>query len=143
MFQELVTLVNRSPVERSIRFDGQEMRIPPHGEVQVPRIVVSYAKNQNPIMGSQDPNNPHLSGARYLVGVKGKDDCEPLTKEEWEDHLNRPLRVDEEALFEEYHGGDPTAKGYKSKGRRSRPAARSRYEAGSSPGGESSFAHDK
>lgn len=145
VFQTLVPLRSRAPVELNIRFDGQDMKIPPLEAVMVPQVVVYFAKNQNPVMGKSDPSNPHISGGEYLVGVEGKDNCEPLTKEEWEDHLSRPLRVDEEALFEEFHGGDPTAKKYISKGgkRGRKPAARNRYEAGSSPGGDSAFGHDK
>ena len=94
VFHELVTLVNRAPVDLSIRFDGQETTIRP-GENQVPKIVIPYAKNQNPIMGSADADNPGLRGARYLVGVKGtKDPVEPLTTKEWNDHLGKPSRMD-------------------------------------------------
>jgi len=94
VFHELVTLVNRAPVPLTIRFDGQESTIQP-GDNQVPKIVIPYAKNQNPIMGSADAANPTLSGARYLVGVKGtKDNCTPLTKVEWETHTGRPSRMD-------------------------------------------------
>lgn len=137
IFFEQVCLVNRAPVNLSIMFDGQEKTLIP-GDNLVPEVVVSFAKNQNPVMGSQDPNNPHISGARYLVGVKMADgepfhgdEIEPLTEEEWAAHLNRPCRSDEQAAFEEKYGGDPKAKlVVHGKGRKS--TANSRYEAGGS-----------
>ena|ERR1700674_3202673 len=97
IFYEMKVIVNRAPIELTGRFDGQDIRIPP-GESAIPAIAVNYAKNQNPIMGKADPNNPSLSGGQYLIAVKGVDDCTPLTKEEWEAHLGRPCRLDWEAL---------------------------------------------
>ena len=107
IFPELVQLVNRTPIDLSVQFDGQSTVLKP-GVNTVPKVVVPYAKNQNPIMGSQDPNNPNVSGCRYLVGVVGtKDLCTPLTKDEWETHMARPLRMDEKALFGELLENDP------------------------------------
>lgn len=100
VFHDLVTLVNRAPVPLSIRFDGQEHTLQP-GENQVPSIVIPYAKNQNPIMGTHDPNNPSMSGGKYLVGVKGtKDPIKPLTEAEWKAHLGSPSYLDTDALFD-------------------------------------------
>lgn len=139
IFHEQVTLVNRAPVNLIVRFDGQDKTLTP-GDNVVPAIVVDYAKNQNPIMGSADPNNPHVSGGRYLVGVKLADgtpgyneEIEPLTQEEWEAHLQRPCRIDEIAAFEERYGGDPKAK-LVSQGKGRKSTANSRYEAGAGNG---------
>ena len=100
VFHELVRLVNRTPVDLTIRFDGQDQTIHP-GENQVPKIVITCAKNQNPIMGSADANNPGMSGARYLIGVKDTDDnCTPLTEQEWADHLGKPSRMDTSFITE-------------------------------------------
>ena len=138
IFYEQVELVNRTPVNLSVRFDGQEKTLKP-GTNMVPAVVVPYAKNQNPIMGSQNPNDPTIHGARYLVGVATEGDpVEPLTKEEWETHLNRPCRMDEQALFQERYGNDPKARLVRhGKGRRT--AATSLYDAGTGPKGNSSF----
>jgi len=93
VFQETVTLVNRAPVNLSVRFDGQDKTIKPGENPGFPKVAVKFAKAQNPIMGTEDPYNP--TDYRCLVGVKGtKDNCKALTKEEWEDHLGRPQRVD-------------------------------------------------
>jgi hypothetical protein len=61
-------------------------------------------------MGSVSPYDPTMDGGRYLIGVVGEDDCAPLTKEEWEDHLGRPCRTDELVSFQEQYGNDPKAK---------------------------------
>lgn len=138
IFLEHVKLINRAPVELTVMFDGQTTTLQP-GENMVPKIVVPYAKNQNPIMGSADPYNPHISGGRYLVGVAGtKDNVTPLTKEEWEDHLQRPCREDERIWFADKYGGDPKAK-LVTHGKGRKTTASSRYDAGSSPQGNSDF----
>lgn len=101
IFQEMVTVVNRTPISLTVQFDGQCTNVPP-GESPLPALVIGYAKNQNPIMGSADPLNPSLSGARYLIGVKGtKDNCEPLTKEEWKAHCEAASRMDLAELFDD------------------------------------------
>lgn len=146
VFQKLVPVFNRAPVSISVRFDGSEDTIPP-GEYQIPEQTIYFAFNQNPIMGTQDPHNPHMSGARYLIVVKpgiGYDPayCEgygvPMTKEEWEEHCNRPCRDDEQIAFQEKYGQDPGAKLVTlGKGRKS--TAQSRYEAGGTPAGNAEF----
>ena len=127
IFQEMVVVVNRAPVNLSGRYDGQEITLVP-GEQPVPKIAVSFIKNQNPIMGSADADNPNITGAQYLVGVKGtNDDCEPLSKEEWEAHCNRPCRIDEEAFFSDrlLKGEHVTVRG---KGKKTQ--AKSAFDAG-------------
>ncbi len=111
IFYESVTLINRAPIDLTVMFDGQCKTLKP-GENVVPAVVVDFAKNQNPIMGTQDPNNPSISGGKYLVGVKGgyNEETEPLTQEEWEAHCNRPCRTDEQEAFNERYGGDPKAR---------------------------------
>lgn len=136
IFHEHVTLINRTPVDLTVTFDGQAKTLTP-GENFVPAVVVDFAKNQNPIMGSVDPNNPHISGGRYLVGVKGShepgEEVEPLTPEEWANHLGRPCRTDEQEAFMERYGSDPKARLVTNgKGRRS--TANSRIEAGAGNG---------
>lgn len=104
IFHDMATVVNRTPVDLLVRFDGQEISIPP-GESQIPRITVRFAKNQNPVMGSHDANNPNISGGDYLVGVKGtKDNCEPLTEDEWASHLGKPCRLNVDEFLEDRLG---------------------------------------
>jgi hypothetical protein len=103
IFYDMTKVFNRAPVPITVRFDGQDTILQP-GEAQLPSVSVSYAKNQNPIMGSADADNPHLSGADYLIGVVGKDNCAPLTKEQWEAHLGMPCRVNYDQFMEDRLG---------------------------------------
>lgn len=129
IFYTMATLVNRAPVDLTVMFDGQCKTLTP-GPNTVPACVVQFAKNQNPIMGKADPNNPHISGGEYLVGVAADlDDVEPLTAEEWAAHLGEPARINSQEAFQERYGQDPKAKLVTlGKGRKS--TAKSLYEAG-------------
>ena len=102
IFYDQVTIINLAPIPLNVTFDGQTMRVPP-GESQIPKVVVPYAKNQNVIMGSADADNPNISGALYLISVKGskRDRQEPLTKEEWAAHQDAPSRINTERFFED------------------------------------------
>lgn len=142
IFYEMTELINRAPVDITVTFDGQCKTLKP-GKNVVPKAVIQHAKNQNPIMGSGDPNNPHISGAQYLVGCpEDLDNCEPLTEEEWATHLGKPSRIDEQAAFQERYGGDPKAK-LVIHGKGKKTIAGSRHEAGGNPRGESTFEKDK
>lgn len=134
IFFEQVKVFNRAPIALTVTFDGQSKDIPP-GESFLPEVVIPYAKNQNPIMGTQDPHNPHMSGCQYLIGVVGThDNCEPMTKEEWEAHLRRPCREDEQIWFEERYGNDPKAK-LIVRGAGRKTAATSRHDSNAGSGG--------
>ena len=139
VFTELVELVNRAPIDLSVTFDGQSKPLPAVSSTMVPKTVVQFAKNQNPIMGTQDPYNPHISGCQYLVGVKGtKDPVDPLTVDEWAAHLGQPCREDVQQLFEDRYANDPKAKlVVRNQGRKS--TGRSRADAGASPTGNADF----
>lgn len=143
IFHEQTILVNRAPIDLKVTFDGQQKILFP-GENLVPTVVVDYAKNQNPIMGSFDPDNPHISGGRYLVGVKdGVDDVAPLTKDEWEDHMRRPCRDNEEKAFEERYGSDPKARMVlHGKGRKTTAGSRTEAGGGSGPANASFSGRD-
>lgn len=137
IFFKLTPVVNVAPIPINVRFDGQDIELAP-GANSLPDVAIPFGKNQNPIMGSQDPNNPHMSGARYLLRVVGTDDCTPMTAEEWADHLGRPCRMDEQVLFAEQYGGDPKAR-MVTHGKGKKIAAGSRYEAGTNPQGLAAF----
>ena len=79
-------------------------------------------------MGSGDAQNPHMSGTKYLIVEEEEDGYGvPLTKDEWEAHLKRPCRIDEEAAFAEKYQDEPKARlVVRGKGR---VAAQNRYEA--------------
>ena len=142
IFHKQREVVNRAPVDIAITFDGQQTTLPP-GRSTVPEVVIPYGKNQNPVMGTQDPNNPHLGGAQYLLGAVGKwdgqeDNITPLTPEEWAAHLGQPQRINAQEAFEEKYGTDPKAKLVKL-GAPVKSAARSRADAGEGPKGLATF----
>ena len=127
IFHNMTEVRNLAPVPLNIRFDGQEIAVPP-GKTFIPKVTVLYAMNQNPIMGTADADNPNISGGKYLiVPVGSKYDREPLTEEEWTAHLNKPCRIDEEAFFADRLG--PREK-MVTRGRGRKVQAKSRFEAG-------------
>ncbi len=112
IFHEQTRIINRAPVNLTARFDGQDMTLHP-GENLIPKMAVQFAKNQNPIMGTASPTDPSIAGGRYLIGEIGVDDpenCEMLSKDEWETHLGKPCRLDEQAMFDERYSNDPKAR---------------------------------
>lgn len=100
VFQDLTLCVNRTPINLNVRFDGQEHTLTP-GKNYIPKVTVTYAKNQNTFNGSQDPENPSASGARYLLAFPefGDQDVEPFTEEEWAEHKSKPSRFDHVELI--------------------------------------------
>lgn len=62
----------------NVRYDGEDYTLPP-GESVLPIVAASYAKAQNVLKGSRHPSDPRR--AISLVGIKGKDDCEPIPEE--------------------------------------------------------------
>ncbi len=135
VFQDMIEVRNLAPIELTITFDGQTMRIQP-GVTSIPKCTLLHAMNQNPIMGKADAWNPNISGGKYLVvPVGSKYDRDPLTQEEWEEHLQRPCRIDEVAFFEDRLGPKEhmVARG---KGRKTQ--ARSLHDQGVRPVGSGS-----
>lgn len=138
VFQTFTKVFNRAPEACTVTFDGQQYTIEP-GHDRLPDVTVLYAKNQNPIMGSQDPNNPHVSGGRYLIVTEDEEGYGvPMTAEEWAVHLSKPSRLDMDAIFEEKYARDPGAR-MVILGRGKKSTASSRYEAGGNPGGRAAF----
>lgn len=79
-YRDSVTLVNRTNRTLNVRYDGEDMKLKPGENPNFPVVAVSFAKAQNPLMGSRHPNSPGKFIA--LVGVKGtKDDCSAIPKE--------------------------------------------------------------
>ena len=140
VFLQTTKVFNRAPQSVFVFFDGERREIPP-GYYDLPNMTLYHAKNQNPIMGSGDPDNPHQDGTRYLVLEPGDEGYgTPLTPEAWADHLGKPCRVDEQAAFAERYGLDTKAK-LIVQGAKKSSTARNRYEAGSAPKGNADFTH--
>lgn len=100
VFQDMVPCFNRGRIPLSVMFDGQSTQVPV-GPCTLPSVVVNYAKNQHPVMGSVDPNNPSISGGQYLIGVVGKDNCDPLDDHEWNAHCDAISRLDLKTLMDD------------------------------------------
>jgi len=138
IFFKRTKIFNRAPVELSVFFDGQREPIP-SGFYELPDQTIYMAKNQNPIMGTGEADNPHVSGTQYLIC----EEADPgfgvaLSEAEWDEHLQRPSRVNEEAAFAEKYQNDPRAKlVVRGKGKKS--TAASRYEANAVVRGTAEF----
>ncbi len=78
IFQEMITLVNRTSKQLEVVFDGQRAYIQPNYTAEgklipgvqnvLPKIVVPYVLNQNVLMGSEDAIDP--SDFTSLVGIQ-------------------------------------------------------------------------
>lgn len=102
VFHDQTKIFNRAPWPLNVRFDGQEISIPT-GESFLPTICLLHAMNQNPMMGTQDVDNPNVGGCEYLIGLPEKArkyPCDPLTDEEIQSQRNNPSRWDYLPLME-------------------------------------------
>lgn len=128
IFHDMVAVINLAPVPLTVTFDGQSTDIPP-GESQLPRVTVSYAKNQNPVPGSADMDNPTISGARYLISVKGaaKDRQTPFTPEEWAELQGQASRFNTDEFFADRLGPKEHVI---TRGKGKRTQAKSSFDAG-------------
>jgi hypothetical protein len=73
---KIVTVINRTDRTLTVVKDGQEYDVPP-GESPMRADVIPYAKNQNPVPGSDDG-----TFFESLIAVKGsKDPVDPLSSE--------------------------------------------------------------
>ncbi len=146
IFYETAPCLNRTPVDLTVTFDGQCKSLLAGSTTHLPKVAIQFAKNQNPVMGSQSIHNPHISGARYLVADLSADEAQdnehaPMTPDEWADHLGQPQRINAQEAFEEKYAGDPRAK-LVTRGKGRKVAAGSLYEAGMSQPGTSTYEHD-
>jgi hypothetical protein len=125
IFYDQVEIVNRTSKPCTVRFDGQDMTIPPgytaDGErienqhIMVPRTIIPYALNQNVVMGSEDPLSPsHFDSHVGFVEPKEK-------KTKWYHEISF-LEVDEaeptRVKLREFLEDDPQVKDIKVRGRR-------------------------
>lgn len=92
---QTVTLVNRTRGILLCTFDGEQITIEPGENPGFPAVAVPYAKEQNPIMGTQDPLRPSVR--KYLVGVKpakgvdSRDDISPIEQSQSVELLDRSM----------------------------------------------------
>ncbi len=75
-------------------FDGQRFVFQPGPNPGVPVVVVQFAKDQNPVMGTQD--RYEYEGSQYLVGVEAwGDDVSPLEQSDALERIDRSSIEDE------------------------------------------------
>lgn len=107
-FGDTVTLVNRTTETLHVTFDGVSYPIPPGDNPGFPRAWVVFAKNQNPLMGSEHPFDPHRFTP--LVGVRGtKDDCGPLKQSKAPQRIDRSRERAHGKRSKTIRGDAPTA----------------------------------
>lgn len=84
----IVQVFNRAPWTLSVMKDGRQYQLPP-GLSHVTADIVPFARNQNPILGTEDPNDLSYQS---LVSVVNPDPSQ-------QDHLRHPLDpIDAETL---------------------------------------------
>jgi hypothetical protein len=87
---QYVTLVNRSSKNLKGTWDGRHYTIAP-GQHQFPEIQALKFKEQNPIMGSEDP---YTLQKEYLIGiVEHNDDISPTEQTDALERWNRSKLV--------------------------------------------------
>jgi hypothetical protein len=90
--QEFVEVGNRSTKPLSIMYGGRQYKVPPHPKtVMLPAIVAVAGLNQNPVMGTENPYNPH--DVQYLLYVKewSKLPQTPIEQSEKIERIDRSL----------------------------------------------------
>jgi len=89
---EYVTLINRTSKILKGTWDGRHYDIAP-GKHEYPRIQAEKFRDQNPVMGSE---NPYTLEKQYLIGIEQNgDDCTPL------EQSNAVELIDRKVLGEE------------------------------------------
>lgn len=92
---ESVSIVNRTSGkderELFVMFNGRTWKIPKGVKHGFPIEMVKYAKDQNPIMGSENLQvSPNSKKAfRSLIGVQGVDDCSPVVESKAIERIDR------------------------------------------------------
>ena len=87
---DIVTVVNRTTRTVEGTFDGRTIVLAPHAEVPMLANAAEKVKEQNPLMGSEDPADPR--SPTFLVGIKEwKDDISPIEQSNAEERFDRSL----------------------------------------------------
>jgi hypothetical protein len=98
VFQEMVEVVNRTSEPVNLRYDGQDMEIPPNYDkdgnpiegvcTKIPRQCVPYALSQNPVMGTEDALDPSSFESKVGIIDPKKN---PKKNHSWYDCSFRPI----------------------------------------------------
>ena len=128
VFQTLVEVINRTSQPLMVRYDGQDTVLRPNYDAEgnflpeihnlIPDITVDYARNQNILMGSEDPEDP--SDYQMLVGVLAKPGQNQKHDISFLEQSEAPSRVDLATML----AGDQTVKEIKLGGRKQQKRAK-------------------
>jgi hypothetical protein len=78
---EFVTVGNRTSKPLTIMFGGRQYDVPPFPKtIMLPAVVATAGLNQHPVMGTEDPYNPH--DTEYLLYVKEWKRLNPTPREQ-------------------------------------------------------------
>jgi hypothetical protein len=87
---DIVTLVNRCSTTVEGVFDGVPIVLKPHERRPLLANQAEMIKRQNPVMGTEDPND--LASPEWLVGIEEwGDDCTPIERSDKEERFDRSL----------------------------------------------------
>lgn len=89
---QYVTLVNRSSKTLTGTWNGIRNQLPPYpAKTAFPEIVAQKFKDQNPVMGSE---NPYTLEKIYLLGIEEMgDDCSPIEQSDSIERFDRTKLV--------------------------------------------------
>ena len=93
---DFVTLVNRTKSTLSAHWDGKDHEFTPGKHLDVPKHIAWKAKEQHPLMGTEDPFAGTIT---YKFGVKEwGDDCTALKVEDLAAAKGRLERINREVV---------------------------------------------
>lgn len=91
---DIVTVKNRSSQRLEGRFDGRPLSLGPHERKSMLANEAEMFKRQNPVMGTEDPQDP-IGSLQYLIGVEEwGDDCSELEQSEAVERFDRSMVPD-------------------------------------------------
>lgn len=103
-FRNSVTIVNRTigggdfEEDLNVRYDGEDITLKPGENHGFPLVAVPFAKAQNPLKGTQHPNDPRRVICK--VGVLGtKDPVTPIDEVDLAIAAGKLERVDRDGSF--------------------------------------------
>lgn len=102
---EWVTVGNRSSKPLTIMFGGRQFDLPPFPKtVHLPAVVASAGLNQHPVMGTENPYNPH--DVQYLIYVEEwkKLPKTPIEQSESIERIDRSLLPPDRQNPKVFHG---------------------------------------
>ena len=93
---DLCTIINRTSLPLDVTFNARTYILKPGKNENLPYLLSQFAKNQHPIMGTEDPfvvtERPY-QGGQWKVGVEDtSDDLSPIADDAGADKVERISR---------------------------------------------------